>query len=396
MEAVLARADALPASGVRRHAAGRPRAACRGAGRVAGHAVSRRSGRDLLPGAGRGAGDGCAGGGACRSARVAERVVDGVTGSVARSDDASLPRPRSRVLRDDERGGAGTAARSAPAARAELGRGRRPLRGADRHDAAGVLQAMAGARHGGAEIFFVRLAAALNAPARRQRVLIRRDPARAHTLRAGGVAVGRDPLRRRSRSRQPGARSAARSPRSAPDIVMTWMSRATRFCPRGDFVHVARLGGYYDLKYYRALRSSGRQHARHRRLRRGAGLAARAGRIICRISFPMRALADVPGPEPSGAAAADERPALGARARPPASEQGVRPAARSAGHCSRACICGWPATDGCAPHLEASGGPARRRRPACAFSAGGAMRPRCWPAPTFSSVRRATSRWAMW
>jgi len=29
------------------------------------------------------------------------------------------------------------------------------------------------------------------------------------------------------------------------------MSRATRLCPRGDFVHVARLGGYYDLKHYR-------------------------------------------------------------------------------------------------------------------------------------------------
>src|SRR5262249_40213530 len=27
--------------------------------------------------------------------------------------------------------------------------------------------------------------------------------------------------------------------------------RGTSFCPRGDFVHVARLGGYYDLKYYR-------------------------------------------------------------------------------------------------------------------------------------------------
>ncbi|MGH7115200.1 MAG: glycosyltransferase, partial [Stellaceae bacterium] len=34
-------------------------------------------------------------------------------------------------------------------------------------------------------------------------------------------------------------------------IVLTWMSRATRLCPHGDFVHVARLGGYYDLKYYR-------------------------------------------------------------------------------------------------------------------------------------------------
>src|SRR5947208_10883260 len=29
------------------------------------------------------------------------------------------------------------------------------------------------------------------------------------------------------------------------------MSRATAMCPAGDFVHVGRLGGYYDLKYYR-------------------------------------------------------------------------------------------------------------------------------------------------
>jgi glycosyltransferase involved in cell wall biosynthesis len=37
-----------------------------------------------------------------------------------------------------------------------------------------------------------------------------------------------------------------------PRIVLTWMSRATQLCPRGDFVHVARLGGYYDLKHYAA------------------------------------------------------------------------------------------------------------------------------------------------
>jgi hypothetical protein len=29
------------------------------------------------------------------------------------------------------------------------------------------------------------------------------------------------------------------------------MNRATRLCPRGDFVHVGPLGGYQDLKYYR-------------------------------------------------------------------------------------------------------------------------------------------------
>ncbi len=35
-----------------------------------------------------------------------------------------------------------------------------------------------------------------------------------------------------------------------PDIVLSWMNRATAMCPRGEFVHAARLGGYYDLKYY--------------------------------------------------------------------------------------------------------------------------------------------------
>jgi len=33
--------------------------------------------------------------------------------------------------------------------------------------------------------------------------------------------------------------------------VLTWMNRASELCPRGKFVHVARLGGYYDLKYYK-------------------------------------------------------------------------------------------------------------------------------------------------
>src|SRR3546814_3244138 len=29
------------------------------------------------------------------------------------------------------------------------------------------------------------------------------------------------------------------------------MNRATAALPKGDFLHLARLGGYYDLKYYR-------------------------------------------------------------------------------------------------------------------------------------------------
>jgi glycosyltransferase involved in cell wall biosynthesis len=113
-----------------------------------------------------------------------------------------------------------------------------------------LLQAIAGTRHGGAETFFVRLATALNRAGEKQRVLIRRDPARSQTLRAAGVGVAElafggpfDLTTRRAFRHEIAV--------WRPDIVLTWMSRATRLCPRGNFVHVARLGGYYDLKYYR-------------------------------------------------------------------------------------------------------------------------------------------------
>jgi hypothetical protein len=52
-----------------------------------------------------------------------------------------------------------------------------------------LLQAIAGARQGGAETFFVRLAEALQRAGENQRVLIRRHPSRARRLRDGGVAV---------------------------------------------------------------------------------------------------------------------------------------------------------------------------------------------------------------
>jgi glycosyltransferase involved in cell wall biosynthesis len=113
-----------------------------------------------------------------------------------------------------------------------------------------LLQAMAGARHGGAEAFFVRLAIALQRAGQTQQLLIRRDADRAATLRRGGVELAELPFAGRlDFATRLGFRRAIA--RHRPEVVLTWMNRATRLCPRGDFVHVARLGGYYDLKYYR-------------------------------------------------------------------------------------------------------------------------------------------------
>lgn len=110
---------------------------------------------------------------------------------------------------------------------------------------------MAGAAHGGAEAFFERLALAFERAGVEQRVVIRRNARRAGLLRAGGVAVTElgfgGPLDLLSRL---GLRRAIAEFR--PQAVLTWMNRATAFCPKGGpFVHVGRLGGYYDLRHYR-------------------------------------------------------------------------------------------------------------------------------------------------
>jgi glycosyltransferase involved in cell wall biosynthesis len=113
-----------------------------------------------------------------------------------------------------------------------------------------LLQAMGGARHGGAEAFFLRLAAALQRAGQEQRVLVRHAD-HAARLREAGVAAQRLPFGGAlDLWTRWGFARAIRGYR--PRLVLTWMSRATRLCPRGDFVHVARLGGYYDLKHYRS------------------------------------------------------------------------------------------------------------------------------------------------
>jgi glycosyltransferase involved in cell wall biosynthesis len=114
-----------------------------------------------------------------------------------------------------------------------------------------VLQALAGSNTGGAEEFFVRLVLALSRCGLDQRIAIRKDARRAEQLRAGGLAPIVLPFGGifDFRTRPALAREIAAF---RPDVVLTWMSRATRHCPKGSFVHVGRLGGYYNLKYYRA------------------------------------------------------------------------------------------------------------------------------------------------
>jgi glycosyltransferase involved in cell wall biosynthesis len=113
-----------------------------------------------------------------------------------------------------------------------------------------LLQAMAGQTHGGAEAFFERLAIAFQREGEEQRLVIRRDRARAARLAAARCRVievpfgGRGDLVTRGKLRRV-------IEAFQPSVALTWMNRASSMCPAGDFTQVGRLGGYYDLKYYR-------------------------------------------------------------------------------------------------------------------------------------------------
>ncbi len=119
-----------------------------------------------------------------------------------------------------------------------------------------VMQCMAGARFGGAEAFFTRLVLALHRAGLDQRVVLRPDADRERQLADGGVAAVTLPFGGKlDISTRIGLRRELS--RFEPDVVLSWMSRAAAFCPKskehawGRYVHCGRLGGYYDLKYYR-------------------------------------------------------------------------------------------------------------------------------------------------
>ena len=113
-----------------------------------------------------------------------------------------------------------------------------------------ALQVMAGAAVGGAEEFFMRLVPALARAGVEQRVALRTHDIREAIFKSAGIQTV---------AAQFGGMLDFSTRRIVhqevtdftPDIVMAWMSRAARYCSAGKHVLAARLGGYYDLKYYR-------------------------------------------------------------------------------------------------------------------------------------------------
>lgn len=118
-----------------------------------------------------------------------------------------------------------------------------------------VIQVMAGSAHGGAETAFEDISLALSAAGVEQKIILRNNnPERVKKFRDAGIAVETLPfggvfdIYTKWKIKKIIADFK-------PQIVQTWMSRATHKTPSSKgkpaYLKVARLGGYYGLKYYK-------------------------------------------------------------------------------------------------------------------------------------------------
>lgn len=109
---------------------------------------------------------------------------------------------------------------------------------------------MAGAKIGGAEKFFERLVIALHNAGEEQHVAIRSELDRETLLKNSGITPSCHRFGgifdfKSSRNLQKITNNFQ------PDLALAWMSRGAHYMPTGSFVKAARLGGYYDLKYFK-------------------------------------------------------------------------------------------------------------------------------------------------
>ncbi|MCG8491516.1 MAG: glycosyltransferase [Sneathiellales bacterium] len=113
-----------------------------------------------------------------------------------------------------------------------------------------LMQAIGGAGHGGAETFFVNLAGAFHRAGFEQLVTMRANETRKQQL----IDQGLHPTELKFGGKldiftQLKLNSLAKD--FKPDIFLAWMSRAAAAAPKGNFPKIARLGGYYKVKYFR-------------------------------------------------------------------------------------------------------------------------------------------------
>ncbi|MEH6497426.1 MAG: glycosyltransferase [Pseudomonas marincola] len=113
-----------------------------------------------------------------------------------------------------------------------------------------LMQAIGGAGNGGAENFFIQLASAFHNANMDQHLVTRPHEMRDSQIKAAGIS--------HQNLKFGGAldfvtprRLKTISKAYKPDIYLSWMARAASMTPSGPFPKLARLGGYYNPKYFK-------------------------------------------------------------------------------------------------------------------------------------------------
>lgn len=120
-----------------------------------------------------------------------------------------------------------------------------------------VLQVMAGGKHGGAEMAFVDMCIAMKEAGTKVGVITRANDTRVSLLHEAGLEAHTLPFGSVFDQYTP-YKIAKIIKEFEPDIVQTWMSRASQKVPnwtkvktQKPYLNVARLGGYYSIKHFK-------------------------------------------------------------------------------------------------------------------------------------------------
>ena len=114
-----------------------------------------------------------------------------------------------------------------------------------------LMQILLSQSEAGAETYFEKVATAFaQDESVTQRVIIEAQPSREQRLKCAGVDFRRLPMDRFGKTFLYNIVLKKEVKKFRPDLIFTWVNRASRKCPSTDAVVVGRLGGYYDIRNY--------------------------------------------------------------------------------------------------------------------------------------------------
>ncbi|HSR87761.1 MAG TPA: glycosyltransferase [Pontiella sp.] len=114
-----------------------------------------------------------------------------------------------------------------------------------------LIQILLSQSEAGAETYFEKVAAAFaRDESVSQRLIIEAQPSRESRLRAAGVDFVTLPMDKFGKTLLYNLRLKKEVSAFRPDLIFTWVNRASRKCPPTDAIVVGRLGGYYDIANY--------------------------------------------------------------------------------------------------------------------------------------------------